>query len=114
MFSAHTAAAVSALSISRPLSKAVVFYSKEVAAFAGIRWLAILKGLGHESPNMALIDSEIYLLTCMRYIELNPVRANMVAHPSDYPWSSYHSNAQGQTNKLVIDANTRCAPLEGA
>ncbi len=48
-----------------------------------------------------LIDTETYLLTCMRYIELNPVRANMVAHPSDYPWSSYRSNAQGQTNKLV-------------
>ena len=40
-----------------------------------------------------LIDSEDYsedyLLTCMRYIELNPVRAGMVTHPADYPWSSY-------------------------
>ncbi|MGC2047550.1 MAG: transposase, partial [Gallionella sp.] len=43
-----------------------------------------------------LIDSEAYLLTCMRYIELNPVRAGMVAHPSEYPWSSYHHNALGQ------------------
>lgn len=48
-----------------------------------------------------LVDSEAYLLTCMRYIELNPVRAGMLAHPSDYPWSSYRSNAQGQTNELV-------------
>jgi putative transposase len=48
-----------------------------------------------------LIDSEAYLLTCMRYIELNPVRANMVAHPSDYPWSSYPCNALGQANELV-------------
>jgi REP-associated tyrosine transposase len=48
-----------------------------------------------------LIDSETYLLTCMRYIELNPVRAGMVAHPSDYPWSSYHCNALGQANELV-------------
>jgi putative transposase len=31
-----------------------------------------------------LIDSELYLLTCMRYIELNPVRAGMVASPADY------------------------------
>ncbi|MDY6994076.1 MAG: transposase [Pseudomonadota bacterium] len=29
----------------------------------------------------SLIDSQSYLLTCMRYIELNPVRANMVAAP---------------------------------
>src|SRR3990172_212068 len=35
-----------------------------------------------------LIDSEQYLLTCMRYIELNPVRArNLARQPADYPWS---------------------------
>ncbi len=43
-----------------------------------------------------LIDSEAYLLTCMRYIELNPVRAGRVEHPSEYPWSSYPCNALGQ------------------
>lgn len=49
-----------------------------------------------------LIDSESYLLTCMRYIELNPVRAsNMANHPSEYPWSSYHCNAVGQEDMLV-------------
>ena len=48
-----------------------------------------------------LIDSETYLLTCMRYIELNPVRASMVSHPSEYPWSSYHHNAQGQPDELI-------------
>lgn len=48
-----------------------------------------------------LIDSEAYLLTCMRYIELNPVRAGMVSHPSEYPWSSYRHNALGQTDDLV-------------
>jgi len=48
-----------------------------------------------------LIDSERYLLTCMRYIEMNPVRADMVAHPSDYPWSSYRANAQGNSNVLI-------------
>lgn len=48
-----------------------------------------------------LIDSEAYLLTCMRYIELNPVRAGMVSHPSEYPWSSYSCNAMGQPDDLV-------------
>ncbi len=48
-----------------------------------------------------LIDSERYLLTCMRYIELNPVRAGMVKHPLDYPWSSYAANARGEENALV-------------
>ena len=37
----------------------------------------------------SLVDSERYLLTCMRYIELNPVRAGMVVDPGDYRWSSY-------------------------
>ncbi|MBA4142737.1 MAG: transposase, partial [Nitrosospira sp.] len=48
-----------------------------------------------------LIDTEAYLLTCMRYIELNPVRAGMVEHSSEYRWSSYGFNALGQTNNLM-------------
>ena len=50
-----------------------------------------------------LLDSERYLLTCYRYIELNPVRAGMVSHPSDYPWSSYHANALEKDDKLVTE-----------
>ncbi|MDT8397074.1 MAG: transposase [Pseudomonadales bacterium] len=50
----------------------------------------------------ALIDSEQYLLTCMRYIELNPVRAlAMAEHPSAYPWSSYRCNALGSADALI-------------
>ena len=50
----------------------------------------------------SLVQSERYLLTCMRYIELNPVRAkDMVEHPADYPWSSYRGNAQGADDRLL-------------
>ena len=49
----------------------------------------------------SLIDTEQYLLTCYRYIELNPVRAAMVEHPARYRWSSYHSNAKGMADPLV-------------
>lgn len=49
-----------------------------------------------------LTDTEHYLLTCMRYIELNPVRAGMVEHPAGYPWSSYRHNALGRDDALVI------------
>jgi putative transposase len=49
-----------------------------------------------------LIDSDSYLLTCMRYIELTPVRAGMVADPAEYPWSSYRFNVLGQTDDLVV------------
>jgi putative transposase len=40
-----------------------------------------------------LVDSENYFLLVSRYIELNPVRAGMVNHPAEYPWSSYRGNA---------------------
>jgi putative transposase len=49
----------------------------------------------------SLIDSQRYLLTCYRYIELNPVRAAMVVSPAEYPWSSYRHNAQGEPDPLV-------------
>jgi len=48
-----------------------------------------------------VVHAEDYLLTCMRYIELNPVRAEMVEHPSEYAWSSYRCNGQGQANPLI-------------
>lgn len=48
-----------------------------------------------------VLDSEQYLLSCSRYIELNPVRADMAKHPVDYPWSSYHFNALGVSNSLI-------------
>lgn len=52
-----------------------------------------------------LVDSEAYLLTCMRYIELNPVRARMVRFRKNYPWSSYKFNALGEPNELVTPHN---------
>ena len=42
-----------------------------------------------------LTQDDEYLLRCYRYIELNPVRAGMVSHPAEYPWSSYQVNGQG-------------------
>lgn len=50
-----------------------------------------------------LIDAEGYLLTCYRYIELNPVRAAMVKHPRDYRWSSYRCHAVGQEDTVITD-----------
>lgn len=48
-----------------------------------------------------LIDSDNYLLACMRYIEMNPVRAGMASHPESYAWSSYAVNAMGARSDLV-------------
>jgi putative transposase len=48
-----------------------------------------------------LIDSDRYLLICMRYIELNPVRARIVTDPADYAWSSHGSNALERASALL-------------
>lgn len=48
-----------------------------------------------------IIQQENYFLICQRYIELNPVRAGMVDHPSKYRWTSYRANADGEKNSLI-------------
>ena len=64
-----------------------------------------------------LVDSESYLLTCYRYIELNPVRASMVSRPDEYRWSSYGANAWNDASwitphqeylRLGMTAEERC------
>ena len=49
----------------------------------------------------SVIQVETYLLNCMRYIELNPVRAQMVQDPGQYRWSSYRHNALGQPDPRI-------------
>ena len=48
------------------------------------------------------IDSESYWFTCMRYVELNPVRAGMAARPEEYRWSSYRFHALGECDDLIV------------
>jgi putative transposase len=45
-----------------------------------------------------VVDTEQYLLKLMRYIEMNPVRAGMVAHPRDYKWSSHRRYSNGEND----------------
>lgn len=47
-----------------------------------------------------LIQEERYLLEVYRYIELNPVRAEMVTNPGEYRWSSYQINGLGKVSSL--------------
>ncbi len=52
----------------------------------------------------SLVQREKYLLTCSRYIELNPARAAMVRRPEEYRWSSYGSNGWGDPSWLTQHA----------
>lgn len=70
----------------------VQFYRRRYQ-FRGHLWQGRFKSL--------LIDRDSYLLACGRYIELNPVRAGLVRHPADYPWSSYRVYAHGVGNPLI-------------
>jgi len=49
----------------------------------------------------SLIETEKYLLACMAYIDLNPVRAGMVSEPAEFPWSSYRHLIGQRSDKLV-------------
>jgi putative transposase len=60
-----------------------------------------------------LVATDHYLLRVMRYIELNPVRARMVAVPEDHPWSSVHAHLGLVQDPLItphplLDAMGRC------
>jgi len=48
----------------------------------------------------SLVENSEYFLTCLRYIELNPVRAGMVNDPGDYRWSSYRVHGFGLRTKM--------------
>ena len=49
----------------------------------------------------SVVDAEQYVLSCCRYIELNPVRAGAVKEPGAYRWSSYKANAEARPDPLL-------------
>jgi putative transposase len=49
----------------------------------------------------APIQEDRYLIACMRYIEMNPVRASIVRHAGAYRWSSFRANAFGMPDRIV-------------
>jgi len=60
-----------------------------------------------------LVDSERYLLSVYRYIELNPVRAAMVADPEHYAWSSVHGNLGTRADPLLTPHSSFQAFVSG-
>lgn len=85
LVSAQKPDAVSAMM--KALGQRYVQYINKTYRRSGTLW----EGRYKSCPTQA----ETYLLACQRYIELNPVRANMMNHPAEYKWSSYAANAQG-------------------
>lgn len=52
-----------------------------------------------------IIQTDEYLLQCLKYIELNPLRANMVTSPENYNWSSYKFHAFGKDKDKLLDSD---------
>jgi putative transposase len=77
----------------RRLGQRYVQHFNKAHARTGAMWEGRFKSIA--------VDSRLYLLKCQRYIEQNPVRARIVEHPRDYPWSSYRYNAEGWASTLV-------------
>ncbi len=57
--------------------------------------------LWEDRHKASIIHAEEYLFTCSRYIEMNPVRAGMVARPGAYHWSSHQCNAWGNDDPVI-------------
>jgi putative transposase len=49
----------------------------------------------------SLIDTQAYLMSCCRYVDLNPLRARMVTSPGQYEWSSYNEKTGRRSSWLV-------------
>ena len=58
----------------------------------------------------SVVESARYVLACYRYIELNPVRAGMVRHAADYPWSSHTANI-GEGPRVFLSPHAEFAAL---
>jgi putative transposase len=83
----------SAAQLMKHLGQRYVQYVNRVYRRSGTLWEGRFRS--------CLAQSEDYVLACYRYIELNPVRANMVVHPREYPWSSYRANGEGVADSLL-------------
>ena len=57
--------------------------------------------LWEEGFDATPVHNNRYALACMRYIELNPVRARMVSRPEQFRWSSHRCHALGEDNELL-------------
>ena len=75
------------------LGRRFVRYVNHVYRRSGTLWDGRFKA--------SLVDTETYFLRCCRYIECNPVRAQMVVQPGAYRWSSYRFHADGAADKLL-------------
>ncbi len=77
----------------KQINLAYLYHYKRRYGYCGHLWQGRYKSL--------LISRDEYLITCGRYIELNPVRAKIAKDPKDYQWSSYNVYAYGKKDDIT-------------
>lgn len=77
----------------KQLNLSYFVYFKRTYSYCGHLWQGRFKS--------NIIDTDSYLLQCGKYIELNPVRAQIVDLPGPYSFSSYRFYAYGTPDPLV-------------
>ncbi len=75
------------------LGRRYVRYFNDQHARTGTLWEGRYKS--------TVIQAELHLLSCMAYMDLNPVRAGVVGRPEDYPWSSYRHYVGQRVDRLI-------------
>jgi len=80
-------------SIMAGIDRSYVHYHHRTYESAGHLWQDRFKSQA--------IQKEKYLLSCARYIERNPVKANIVTYPEDYPYSSAAHYVFGKEDRLT-------------
>jgi putative transposase len=68
-------------------------YYKKIYDYCGHLWQGRFKS--------KIIEDDAYLLQCGKYIELNPVRKQLVRVPEEYPFSSYTHYACGRSDAII-------------
>jgi len=71
------------------------YYYKKKYGWVGHFW----QGRFKSQP----IGKDNYFIQCGKYIELNPVRANIVTSPEEYRYSSYKYYAEGKSDVLITE-----------
>lgn len=77
----------------KQLNLAYLYYYKKRYKYDGHLWQGRYKSL--------IISKDEYMITCARYIELNPVKARIVKNPKDYQYSSYNAYAYGKKGDII-------------
>lgn len=67
------------------------------------------EALWEEAYDATPVRARRHLFATMRYIEENPVRAGLAAHPGEYRWSSYRANALGENGALLTPHPLYCS-----